>query len=114
MSEPTVILRELTPGDLLAEGFFLRLNADALRHAPVIYLVRNAGEANGVPLPMAFANPCLVDLAPAFRIRGARIRSEALEATLERARECCAQGKGPFLIECLMDLDHAGNEGENR
>ncbi len=103
MSEAAVTLLELTPGDLLAEGFHARLNADALRHAPVVYLVRNAGEANGVPLPMAFANPCLVDLAPAFRIRGARVRERALEAALARARECCAQGHGPFLIECLMD-----------
>lgn len=103
MSEETVELRELNPGDLLAEGFFLRLNAEALAHAPVIYLVHNRGEANGVPLPMAFANPCLVDLAPAFRLRGARVRTAALEATLTRAREVCASGHGPFLIEHLVE-----------
>lgn len=102
MSEAAVTVLELTPGDLLAEGFHARLNADALRHAPVVYLVRNAGEANGVPLPMAFANPCLVDLAPAYRIRGARVCEAALEAALARAKACCAEGKGPFFIECLV------------
>lgn len=103
MSDGTIEQRDLTPGDLLAEGFFLRLNAEALAHAPVIYLIHNTGEANGVPLPLAFANPCLVDLAPAFRLRGARVRTEALEATLARAREVCASGHGPFLIEHLID-----------
>ncbi len=102
MNKPAVTLLELTPGDLLAEGFHARLNRDALCHAPVIYLVRNAGEAHGIPLPMAFANPCLVDLAPAFRIRGARVCEAELEAMLARARLCCEEGKGPFLIECLL------------
>ncbi len=101
MNSDTVTIVELTPGDLLKEGFFLRLNRDALAHAPVIYLIHNTGEADGVPLPMAFANPCLVDLAPAFRIRGARIVQEAFAATMERAREVCATGHGPFLIELL-------------
>ena len=91
----------LRPADLLAEGFHARLNRAALDHAPVVLLVRNDGYADGVPLPMAFANPCLVDLAPCYRIRGARVRPEALEATLARAREVCATGHGPFLIELL-------------
>lgn len=95
-------IRTLTPGDLLAEGFHAQLNRDALAHAPIIYLVRNEGHANGVPLPMAFANPCLVDLAPAFRLRGARVVEAALEATLARAKQCCAEGHGPFFIECLV------------
>ncbi len=99
----SVVVRELSPADLLAEGFHARLNADALAHAPVIYLVHNAGMAGEVPLPMAFANPCLVDLAPAFRIRGARVGTTALEATLARAREVCATGHGPFLIEHLVE-----------
>ncbi len=96
-------MRELRPADLLAEGFHARLNADALAHAPVIYLVHNDGMAGEVPLPMAFANPCLVDLAPAFRVRGARVRSVALEATLARAREVCRSGHGPFFIEHLVE-----------
>lgn len=103
MNNAPVTLLELTPGDLLAEGFLLQLNAAALRHDPVIYLIRNDGFANGIPLPMAFANPCLVDLAPAFRLRGARIESAELPAVLERARALCAAGHGPFLIELLVD-----------
>ena len=94
-------VEELTPADLLAEGFHARLNRLALAHAPVILLVRNDGFAGETPLPLAFANPCLVDLAPAFRIRGARIRPETLEATLARAREVCAAGHGPFLVELM-------------
>lgn len=94
---------ELSPGDLLAEGFLLELNRAALRHDPTVYLIRNDGFANGVPLPMAFANPCLVDLAPAFRIRGARSEAAALPQLLERARAVCAAGHGPFLIELLVD-----------
>ncbi len=101
MNKLAVTTLDLTPGDLLAEGFFLKLNQAALAHAPTIYLIHNNGEANGIPLPMAFANPCLVDLAPAFRLRGARIRPVALEATLQRAQEVCASGHGPFLIELL-------------
>ncbi len=103
MSKAATTLLELTPADLLAVGFHARLNADALAHAPVIYLVHNDGMAGSVPLPMAFANPCLVDLAPAFRIRGARVKTAALEATLSRAQEVCASGHGPFLIEHLVD-----------
>lgn len=100
MSE-TVEIVELSPGDLLAEGFHVRLNRAALDHAAQIFLIRNDGFAGGVPLPLAFANPCLVDLAPCYRIRGARVRPEALESTLARAREVCAAGHGPFLIELL-------------
>jgi len=103
LSDATVSVQELLPGDLLREGFFLRLNADALRRAPVVYLVRNTGEADGVPLPLAFANPCLVDLAPAFRIRGARTTESALPGVLAQAKRLCAEGRGPFLIECLPD-----------
>lgn len=96
-----VTIVELTPGDLLQEGFLLGLNVAALRHEATIYLIRNDGYANGVPLPMAFANPCLVDLAPAFRLRGARIEAAQLPRMLERAREVCLAGHGPFLIELL-------------
>lgn len=103
MSNAAVTLLELTPGDLLSDGFLLQLNAAALRHDPIIYLIRNDGYANGVPLPMAFANPCLVDLAPAFRLRGARIEAAELPAVLEHARTLCAAGRGPFLIELLTD-----------
>lgn len=98
-----VTIVELTPGDLLQEGFLLGLNAAALRHDATIYLIRNDGYANGVPLPMAFANPCLVDLAPAFRLRGARIEAAQLPGMLERARAVCSSGHGPFLIELLID-----------
>ena len=101
MNDPVTVV-ELTPADLLAEGFHARLNRAALDHAPHILLVRNDGFADGVPLPLTFANPCLVDLAPCYRIRGARIRPEALETTLARAREVCAAGHGPFLIELLV------------
>ncbi len=103
MSKPAITQVNLTPGDLLEAGFFRRLNADALRHAPIIYVVQNNGYAGDVPLPMAFANPCLVDLAPAFRIRGARVPAHELETTLERARLACEAGHGPFFIECLME-----------
>ena len=102
MSEPVEIV-ELRPADLLAEGFHARLNAAALAHAPKVLLIRNNGYAGETPLPLAFANPCLVDLAPCFRIRGARVRPEALGAALSRAREVCAAGHGPFLIELLED-----------
>lgn len=98
-----VSIVELTPGDLLTDGFFLQLNAAALRHDATIYLIRNDGYANGLPLPMAFANPCLVDLAPAFRLRGARIEAAQLPTVLARAQEVCASGHGPFLIELLVD-----------
>ncbi len=100
MNEDVEIV-ELSPGDLLAEGFHARLNRAALNHAPLVFLIRNDGFADGVPLPLAFANPCLVDLAPCYRIRGARVRPESLEATLARARALCAAGHGPFLIELL-------------
>ena len=100
MNEDVEIV-ELSPGDLLAEGFHARLNRAALNHAPQVFLIRNDGFADGVPLPLAFANPCLVDLAPCYRIRGARVRPEALGATLARARALCAAGHGPFLIELL-------------
>lgn len=96
-----VAVEELRPGDVLAEGFFRRLNALALAHAPRVLVIRNDGFADGVPLPLALANPCLVDLAPCFRIRGARVRPPAFAAALARAREVCAAGHGPFLIELL-------------
>ena len=102
MSDAVEIV-ELRPADLLAEGFHARLNAAALAHAPMVLLVRNDGYAGETPLPLAFANPCLVDLAPCYRIRGARVRPEALGATLARARAVCAAGHGPFLIELLED-----------
>lgn len=106
MSNPpsaAVHVEELSPGDLLEPGFFPRLNAAALAHEPCVYIVRNDGFARGVPLPLAFANPCLVDLAPAFRLRGARVHSEAeLAALLPRARALCARGHGPFWIEVLV------------
>ena len=110
MSEPDIsengepIVRRLVPGDLLKDGFHVRLNREALAHAPVIYLIRNEGFADGVPLPLAFANPCLVDLAPAYRLRGARIRGEAaLETALARAAACCVAGHGPVLLEWLPE-----------
>jgi TPP-dependent pyruvate/acetoin dehydrogenase alpha subunit len=95
--------RHLTPEALLWEGFFAELNRMALAHEPTILVIHNNGFAGDKPLPMAFANPCLVDLAPAFRIRGARIRPEALTATLDRAHQVCATGHGPFLIELLEE-----------
>ncbi len=107
MNKRAVTTIHLEPGDLLAEGFFFRLNRAALEHAPIIYLIRNTGEANGVPLPMAFANPCLIDLAPAFRIRGARVHASTLEATLQRAHDVCERGHGPFLIELLTTEEEA-------
>ncbi len=93
---------ELTPGDLLREGFHVQLNADALNHAPRVYLIKNNGFADGVALPLAFANPCLVDLAPAYRLRGARVNFAQLDVTLARAKELCAEGHGPFILECLI------------
>ncbi|MEG1788355.1 MAG: thiamine pyrophosphate-dependent enzyme [Kiritimatiellia bacterium] len=102
MSSADVTVLRLSPGDLLAEGFHARLNADALAHAPVIYLVCNNGKANGEPLPMKFANPCLIDLAPAYRIRGMRIETVTADAALETARCICAKGQGPFFIEWLI------------
>lgn len=92
---------DLTPGDLLAPDFFGRLNAAALAHEPTVFVVHNTGFANGVPLPLAFANPCLVDWAPAFRLRGARVRAGELAAVLVRARAVCAAGHGPFWVELL-------------
>lgn len=103
MNNIAVTLQELTPEDLLKEGFFLQLNQAALAHAATIYLIHNRGYAGDKPLPMAFANPCLIDLAPAFRLRGARIRPPQLEATLVTAKRCCAEGHGPFLIELLEE-----------
>lgn len=103
MNNVAVTVLELTPGDLLADGFLSALNRAALRHDPTVYLIRNDGFADGVPLPLAFANPCLVDLAPAFRLRGARIEPAELPAVLERARALCAAGRGPFLIELLVE-----------
>lgn len=99
----TATLCHLTPKDLLSEGFFLRLNAAALAHEATIFLIHNNGFAGETPLPLAFANPCLIDLAPAFRIRGARIVPEQLTATLERAEAVCAAGHGPFLIEVIEE-----------
>lgn len=93
----------LTPLDLLAEGFHTRLNREALAHAPIVYIVHNNGYAGTTPLPLAFANPCLVDLAPAFRLRGARITPPQLPALLQRADALCATGHGPFFIELLEE-----------
>jgi TPP-dependent pyruvate/acetoin dehydrogenase alpha subunit len=98
-----VTTRHLTLEALLWEGFFPELNRLALAHEPVILVIHNNGYVGEKALPLVFANPCLVDLAPAFRIRGARIRAEALAATLERARQVCATGHGPFLIELLEE-----------
>ena len=103
LNNPAVTLCHLQPADLLEEGFFLRLNRAALAHEAMIFLIHNTGYAGETPLPLAFANPCLVDLAPAFRIRGARIRPDALSQTLARANEVCAGGHGPFLIELLEE-----------
>ena len=103
MNNTTVNLCHLHPEDLLKEGFFLRLNQAALAHEPTIFLIHNTGYAGQTPLPMAFANPCLVDLAPAFRIRGARIRVAELPTLLQRAEAVCAEGHGPFLIELLEE-----------
>lgn len=101
----------LAPGELLEAGFFARLNAAALAHEPTVYVVYNDGFANGVPLPLAFANPCLVDVAPAFRLRGARVTGEAaLAAAIARAREVCAAGHGPFWIEALACAPAEGVE----
>lgn len=94
---------DLTPGDLLAPGFFGRLNAAALAHEPTVFVVHNVGFANGIPLPMAFANPCLVDWAPALRLRGARVHAEEFAGVLARARAVCADGHGPFWVELLED-----------
>lgn len=96
----------LTPQALLAEGFHQQLNAHALAHAPIIYIVHNHGMAGKVPLPLAFANPCLVDLAPAYRLRGARITLEQYENVLKRAEQLCAVGHGPFLIELLLETSY--------
>lgn len=93
----------LTPKDLLTEGFHCQLNQDALAHAPKIYIIHNNGYAGDVPLPMAFANPCLVDLAPAYRLRGARISHDQYDTVLARAQTLCATGHGPFLIELLLE-----------
>ena len=93
---------QLVPGDLLEPGFFLRLNQAALAHARQVFLIRNNGFAGDVPAPLAFANPCFVDLAPAFRIRGARVREEEEARTLDLARKVCASGHGPFLLEVLV------------
>ncbi len=98
-----VEILHLTPKDLLAEGFHRCLNQDALTHAPKIYLVHNNGFAGDIPLPLAFANPCLVDLAPAFRLRGARVEANDLPNILKRAEEVCASGHGPFFIELLEE-----------
>ena len=103
MNKTAVTITHLTPEDLLKEGFFLRLNQAALTHEPTVFIIHNTGYAGKTPLPMAFANPCLVDLAPAFRIRGARIRPDGLDVTLERATEVCATNHGPFLIELLEE-----------
>ena len=81
----------------------MRLNQAALAHEPTIFLIHNRGYAGDIPLPRAFANPCLVDLAPAFRIRGARIRPADLPSLLQRAEAVCAEGHGPFLIELLEE-----------
>jgi TPP-dependent pyruvate/acetoin dehydrogenase alpha subunit len=97
----------ITPAHLLREGFHRQLNIDALQHAPKIYIIHNQGHAAGVPLPLAFANPCLIDLAPAYRLRGARITSEEqLQAVLPRAEGLCAAHHGPFIIEYLLETTH--------
>lgn len=101
MSDADVEIRELRPADLLREGFHARLNREALGHVPVVYLIRNGGHADGVPLPLAFANPCLVDLAPAYRLRGARATAETLDAVLRAAKASCRAGHGPFILEYL-------------
>lgn len=103
MSNPAVTTCHLTPEALLQGEFFVRLNQAALAHEPTIFILHNNGYAGQTPLPLALANPCLVDLAPAFRIRGARIRTDALSSTLERATAVCASGHGPFLIELLEE-----------
>lgn len=95
---------QLVPADLLEPGFFLRLNQAALEHAPQVFVIRNNGFAGEVPVPLAFANPCFVDLAPAFRIRGARVREDEEARTLELALEVCASGHGPFLLEVLGEV----------
>lgn len=59
--------------------------------------------AGEVPLPMAFANPCLVDLAPAYRLRGARITIDQYAGVLIRAEKLCAEGHGPFFIELILE-----------
>lgn len=99
----------LTPRALLVKGFHQQLNADALAHAPIVYIVHNQGTAGGVPLPMAFANPCLVDLAPAYRLRGARITREQYADVLVRAEKLCAEGHGPFFIELLLETSYDTN-----
>ncbi|MBQ9693174.1 MAG: hypothetical protein IJV69_00240 [Kiritimatiellae bacterium] len=103
MNNTAVTILHLAPEDLLKEGFFLQLNLAALAHQATIFVIHNTGYAGKKPLPMAFANPCLVDLAPAFRIRGARIRPTDYPALLERATAVCASGHGPFLIELLEE-----------
>ena len=102
LSDPTVEIRELRPADLLREGFHARLNREALDHTPVVYLIRNDGYADGVPLPLAFANPCLIDLAPAYRLRGARATAETLDAVLNAAKASCLAGHGPFILEHII------------
>ncbi len=93
---------ELTPLQLLEAGFHTRLNQSALAHAPIVYVIKNNGFAGDIPLPLAFANPCLVDLAPAYRLRGARVEQEAYAATLAHAKALCAEGHGPFILEVLI------------
>lgn len=102
----SVIHLHCSPAHLLTEGFHRTLNANALTHRPIIYVIHNNGYAGKIPLPMAFANPCLIDLAPAYRLRGARITMEQYHSTLARAEALCEKGHGPFIIELLLEVPH--------
>ena len=110
--EGAVACVHLAPGALLEPGFFVRLNGSALAHEAVVYVVHNDGYADGVPLPLAFANPCLADLAPAFRLRGARVwGAEALAEAIARAKGVCAAGHGPVWIEAMEGAAGAAGGG---
>lgn len=102
--EKTVAICYFGEGASSEGDFHVGLSFAAVRKAPVIFFCRNNGYAISTPIQSQFATDGVAPEGIGHGIETIRIDGNdffAVYETVEKARQHCIKGKGPFFIEAM-------------